>query len=48
MVRTRGVVLKRGGPVMICPSCKGDVPMGADMAKALANHLVLFLRKPAP
>lgn len=40
MLRTAGLVLKAEGAVMICPKCKGDVPAGADMHKAL----VLFMK----
>ena len=42
MVRLRGLVLKAESVNAICPKCKGDVPMGQEMRKAL----VLFL-KPA-
>ncbi len=40
MVRMAGMVLKAEGAVMICPKCKGDVPAGEAMQKAL----VLFMK----
>ncbi len=45
MVRNRGLVFKADGVVVVCPKCKGDVPMTTDFAKALTDRLVLFIRK---
>ncbi len=42
MVRTRGMVFKAAGVCMVCPKCKGDVPLGPDEKKMM----VLFLKRP--
>ena len=43
MMRNHGLKFTASGPVAVCPSCKGDVPLGADMCKAL----VLLFNAPA-
>lgn len=44
MLRTRGVVFKSGGMLVVCPKCKGDVQPTADLMKALQNVAVLFFK----
>lgn len=47
LIRTRGMVLKAQGVSVICPKCKGDVPVEGEMAKALSARLLLvFAPKP--
>lgn len=46
MVRGRGLVLKADGVSMVCPKCKGDVPLSTEVAKALQHRLVLFFQNP--
>ena len=46
IVRTRGIVFQSSGMKLVCPKCKADVPLSQDMAKAMQNSLVLFLRGP--
>jgi hypothetical protein len=48
IVRNRGLVFKAEGVVMVCPKCKGDVPMTVDFAKALSGRLALFISKRPP
>ncbi len=43
IVRTRGLVFKADGLVLVCPSCKGDVSVSDDLAKALTDRLRLIL-----
>ena len=48
LIRARGMVLKATGVSVICPKCKGDVPVEGEMAKALSARLLLvFTPKPA-
>lgn len=42
MIRTRGLILKAEGVSAVCPSCKSDVPMTSEMAKALASRLLVI------
>jgi uncharacterized protein YbaR (Trm112 family) len=44
MLRNAGMVFKADAPVMVCPRCKSDVPFTRELAKALSDRLVLFLR----
>jgi regulator of protease activity HflC (stomatin/prohibitin superfamily) len=43
IVRTRGVVFKAESVVLVCPSCRADVPITGDFAKALTSRLRLLL-----
>ena len=43
MVRTRGIVLKAAGFVLVCPKCRGDVQPTPDLAKALGERMRLIL-----
>lgn len=43
MIRTRGLILKADGVVAVCPSCKGDVPLAGEMAKALRARLLVVI-----
>ena len=47
MVRTRGVILKADGVVVVCPKCKGDVAISPDFAKAMQSRMVVFFRRGA-
>jgi len=47
MVRTRGVILKADGVVVVCPKCKSDVAISPDFAKAMQTRIVLLFRRPA-
>jgi hypothetical protein len=31
IIRTRGIVFKPGGAILICPRCKGSVPVSLDL-----------------
>jgi hypothetical protein len=42
MLRTRGLILKAEGVSAVCPSCKADVPVTGEMAKALASRLLVI------
>jgi hypothetical protein len=48
MVRNKGMVFKAEGIALICPKCGADVPVSGDMAKAMQERIVVFLRRPAP
>ena len=43
IVRNRGLIFKASGVVLVCPSCKADVPVSGDLAKALTDRLRLLL-----
>ncbi len=48
MIRMRGLVMKAEGVSIVCPKCKGDVPVEGELAKALSARLLLvFTSKPA-
>lgn len=47
MLHNRGLVFKAGGIAAVCPTCKGDVAVTGDMAKALSARLLLVFSKPA-
>ena len=48
LIRGRGFLLKADCVAVICPKCKGDVPVEGDLAKALSSRLLLvFAPKPA-
>ena len=44
MMRNHGLKFTSDGPVAVCPKCKADVPLGADMCKSL---VLLFAAPPA-
>jgi hypothetical protein len=49
MIRTRGLVFKAEGLVLVCPSCKADVAPTREFAKALQDRLrVLFFPRKLP
>lgn len=48
MVRTRGLLVKGGHLVCICPKCKADVPANAEVMDTLAKASVLFFRAQKP
>jgi len=41
LIRGRGLLLKADGVAVICPKCKGDVPVEGELAKALSSRLLL-------
>lgn len=45
MVRNHGLMFKAEGLAVVCPKCKGDVPVSMDLAKALHSRLVLIFRR---
>lgn len=44
ILRTRGIVIKKHGLALICPKCKGDVPVSPEMMHQLQEIAVLFFR----
>ncbi|RVT91432.1 hypothetical protein EOD42_22515 [Rhodovarius crocodyli] len=48
LIRSRGILLKAEGVSMICPKCKGDVPVEGELAKALSARLLLVFKGNAP
>ena len=45
MMRTRGLVIKSTGLALICPKCKGDVPVSLDVMNQLHKTVVLFKQR---
>lgn len=46
LLRGRGLVMGRDGLTMICPKCRGDVPVPPETMQALHRIAVLFFQKP--
>lgn len=44
MIRNAGLLFKAEGMAVICPSCKGDVPVGGDVANQMRRRLVIVRR----
>lgn len=42
LVRTRGVMLKAEGIILICPKCRADVPLAGDLLNAM--KVLLFAK----
>lgn len=45
MLRNRGLVLRDDALSLVCPRCKGDVPLNPTLSKAVQNRLILFFRR---
>lgn len=45
VLRTRGIILKSDRLSLICPKCKGDVPMSQTLTKALQDVAILFFKR---
>lgn len=45
MLRNRGLVLHEDHLSLVCPRCKGDVPLNPTLSKAVQNRLILFFRR---
>lgn len=45
LLRSRGVILKGDSLAIVCPKCKGDVPLGLDAMNAVHRAAVLFFEK---
>ncbi len=41
LIRARALILKAECVAVVCPRCKGDVPVEGDLAKALSARLLL-------
>lgn len=50
LLRTRGLLVKGGALVAICPNsrCKGDVPLTPDVMNTLHKMSVLFFKRVEP
>lgn len=42
MLRTRALVLKSGGILLVCPKCKGDVQVTSGVAGSISRRLLLL------
>jgi hypothetical protein len=47
MLKNRGLLIKGGQLVMVCPKCKGDVHPTPDVMRTLQAAAVLFFSPPS-
>lgn len=46
LLRARGVILKATGLALVCPRCRGDVPLSQSLHQQIHQRVVLFFRHP--
>ncbi|HWY23515.1 MAG TPA: hypothetical protein VNX47_01265 [Nevskia sp.] len=46
IVRNRGILIKAGALVLICPKCKGDVAPSQEVMKTLRHVSLLYFDPP--
>jgi uncharacterized protein YbaR (Trm112 family) len=45
MLSMRGLILKANGLTLVCPKCKGDVPVWPDAMHEMHRRIVLFFQR---